>query len=243
MKIVIPSKGRSNTICSHKLFDLEKHNVSVVVPKSEFDAYQDKIGKKHLVAIPDDVLGLGAVRNWIIDHFEDEIIVMVDDDVKHMVSLLNIKAEKITSKDGNYEILANAANCACDAGCTLFTINQSEDVRKYQHTEPFSLNAWVGSVVGIIGRKYSFTVINKTKVDADYSLLCLLKDRIIWTDKRFSFVAPRDTNSGVNTNFRSQKSIDSEIAFLKQKWKKHIRIGKSKGVYSLKLNVPRKQSL
>lgn len=236
---VILSRGRYETICTHKILN----RFDLVVPATETQAYKEVVDNyENIISIPDEITGLGSVRNWVLDYYSDEIVVMYDDDVSHFFSLLNDKAYKITDRDMIECIIGNAAINCMDANLSMFGLNQVQsDVRKYDHTQPFNLKGWGGTIVGIIGRKYRFTEINKTKVDADYSLQCLLRDRIVWIDNRFSFACKRDHNKGGNSLYRSQDRINKEIAFLENKWGSHIKISNHNHTYSLKLNVQRTQ--
>ena len=97
--------------------------------------------------------------------------IVVDDDIKHFISVLNLSPVNITKPEMIDQIINNIAVCCMDAGLSLFGLSQFGDVRKYEHTQPFLLNSWTGTIVGIIGRKHRFTEINKLKVDADFSLI------------------------------------------------------------------------
>lgn len=241
IKKIILSRGRSSTICTHNVLK----DFDLVVPTSEVDKYKTVVHNANdIVQIPDSIKGLGAVRNWVLDYYKDEILVMFDDDIDCFFSLLNIKAFKITDVDMIDLIIDNCASNCLEAGASMFSFNQVQgDIRKYDHTQPFNLKTWTGTIVGVIGRKYKFTEINKTKVDADYSLQCLLKDRIVWVDNRFSFGCKRDNNVGGNSLYRNQDSVNKEIQFLKDKWGKHIKITERENKYSLKLNIDRTQKI
>lgn len=239
IKKVIISRSRSETIITHNILT----DFDLIVPESEIELYKEVVkNADDIIAIPDNIAGLGAVRNWVLDYYSEEVVIMFDDDVSSFFSLLNIKAYKITSKELINTIIYNCACNAIDAGVSMFSFNQQAgDVRKYDHTKPFNLKSWGGTILGVIGRKYRFTEINKTKVDADFSLQCLLHDRLVWIDNRFAFGCKRDTNKGGNSLYRTQDTINEEMQFLNDKWGKHISMKNHKGTYSLKLNVQRTQ--
>ena len=242
MKVVVLSKGRSNSICTHDL--LNNGQFDLVCPASQIANYElAVINANEIVGYPDEISGLGELRNWVLEYYDDEFIVMLDDDIKHFMQLMEMKAEKVTHPDHVHHILEQTAICAYDAGCSLWSINQLADVRKFQHTEPFGLNTWVGTIVGVVGRDQKFTEVNKLKVDADFTLKALKKDRIVWVDQRYSFSCSRDTNKGGNSEYRTQERIDKEIDFLRRKWGVHIRITKKKEKYGLSLNVKRRQRM
>jgi len=240
MKKIVISKGRAESIKTHYLLD----KCDFVVPSSQESDYRKTLGSEaEIKVIPDNIMGLGAVRNWVLDNYSDEVIVMLDDDIHYFMSLMNLSPKRIVDPKKIDAILKGAAICAIDAGCTLFSLNQKGDVRKYQLTEPFSLNKWAGTIVGIIGRRFRFNEVNKLKVDADFTLQCLLEERIMWEDSRYSFSCHRNLNTGGNSEFRTKSSVDIEVNYLRNKWGKHIKISNTKGKESLSLQVPRRQRI
>ena len=83
MKIVIPNKGRAGILYERafKLFP----EALVCVGESDVADYSKVT--KNLLVHPDDVTGIGPLRQWILDNVEDEIVVQVDDDVHSLYSL------------------------------------------------------------------------------------------------------------------------------------------------------------
>ncbi|NTV25918.1 MAG: hypothetical protein HGB01_06875 [Chlorobiaceae bacterium] len=239
-KKVILSRGRSQHITTHHILQ----DFELVVPESEIPDYQTIVkNANEIIGIPDAVVGLGSVRNWILDHYADEVVVMFDDDIKYCVSVLNFSPVRMEHPDEIEGIIYNCALNAYEAGARCFSFSQTCDVRKYSHSQPFLLNSWVGSVVGVIGRELRFTEKNKLKVDIDFTLQNLKKHRIVWVDARFGFVPTRDTNVGGNSAFRSQEQLEVEIQFLKDKWGKHIKVSNNKSKYRTTINVKRTQQL
>lgn len=52
------------------------------VPKLEADAYRAG-GARNVVEVPDQIRGITATRNWILDHAGTDRVVMIDDDLKY----------------------------------------------------------------------------------------------------------------------------------------------------------------
>ena len=50
-------------------------------PAIEAEAYR-QAGARNVVAVPNDVLGITATRNWILRRSRDRWVVMIDDDVR-----------------------------------------------------------------------------------------------------------------------------------------------------------------
>jgi hypothetical protein len=75
--VAVPSKGRAGSVKTQKVLP----SCRVYVPKLEVAAYR-KMGTKHVIAVPDDVVGITRTRNWILKHCRDRRVVMIDDDVR-----------------------------------------------------------------------------------------------------------------------------------------------------------------
>ncbi len=228
------SRGRAESITSHELFP----EATLVVPETESADYEH-LGLQ-MVTIPDEIKGIGPVRNWILDNFEEKALVMVDDDIKHVWVCSRKRGYKITDPDIVAGIVYSAAVCANDLGTACFGFNQTWDVRKYKAYEPFNLSGWFGGVFGVIGRDIRFCS-NMFKADVDYCLETLYQKRVLWMDDRFSFVQERDKNLGGNSLFRTKGAVDADIARLKRKWQKHYTYRETKTGASTRINVPRRQ--
>lgn len=77
MQIAIPSKGRAGQTKSDKVLP----SAIMYVPKSE--AHQYKCFCKNVVAVPNEIKGITATRNWILKNCGDSQVVFIDDDVKN----------------------------------------------------------------------------------------------------------------------------------------------------------------
>jgi len=193
----------------------------MLVPESEKENYSIQYPNP-ILTIPDSEEGLGRVRNWILDNFREEIIIMVDDDIKYFYCLSGVLTERISDKEKFLQILINTAVMAKDLEVCCFGYSQT-DIRKYKGYEPFVLSGWVGCIIGIIGRKYRFRD-DKYKVDIDYCLQTLLNERVIWIDSRYYAAQLRDNNMGGNSIWRTQEAFNASIESLKAKWKGCLRI-------------------
>lgn len=212
----------------------------MLVPESERDEYA-RVLPNQILTVPDDVCGLGALRNWILDHFEDETVIMLDDDVDKLYCLTGALTKQVNDPDEVAWVLFNTAVMAKDAGCSVFGYSQT-DIRKFNGTDPFALCGWVGCVIGVIGRKLRFRD-DAFKVDIDFCLKSLLVDRIVWIDTRYKFNQKRDTNSGGNALFRTQEKFKASVDSLVKRWGRFLSVKWKQTQISIKLNVPRKQSL
>lgn len=237
IKVLILSRGRSETISTHKILP---EYVEILVPESEKKLYES-VCKNPIVTIPDSVIGLGEVRNWVLKYYKENIVVMFDDDIIRLYCLTGEKARPITDSEEIMQVVINAAVMAEDAGLHCFGFSQT-DIRKYNGTEPFKLTGWVGGVIGVIGRKFEFRK-DKYKVDIDYCLKNLLVDRVLWIDSRYCFAQMRDNNVGGNSQFRSETEYNDSLTSLLDKWGKYLTKQDKKSQITLKINVKRKQVL
>lgn len=241
MRLVILSRSRWKSIAEDTL-SLLPDWIDLVVPVSEKDNYK-RVVDNPIITVPDEVEGLGPLRNWVLDHYREETVIMFDDDITHMYCLSGPKSTRVTDPDELIQIIINTAVMAKDAGVRLFGYNQT-DIRKYNGTEPFDLTTWVGCVIGIIGRKYRFRE-DKFKVDIDMTLQNLLVNRIIWNDQRYKFAQARDTNVGGNSLYRTEDSMNESIDSLVDKWSPYLSAkgDRYQSQVRLAMNVPRKQPI
>jgi len=78
--IYIPSAGRANRQHTfQRIPDEFKDITNVVVPMSEWKAYERTVGKAHLLGCP--TTGIGSTRQWILENTEADYVLMLDDDM------------------------------------------------------------------------------------------------------------------------------------------------------------------
>ena len=225
---------------SHKLFP----SATLLVPESELAQYHHIPLAKQTV--PDDVMGISSLRNWIIKQFKEDAIIMLDDDITACVCMVSLRCRKL-SPDETMAMLTNAAFCARGAGARLFGWHQRSDPRLLQRNDPFGVNHWVGGAVGIVrdanGEVPKWDELLKCKCDIDATLQELLDNRLVWNEARFCFVQERDKNLGGNSLFRSAERIATEKRHLKRKWKAHISFENYKSQERVSMIAPRRQSV
>lgn len=247
LRVVIPSKGRQQVIgrAALRLFP----GATVTVAESEMESYaaiadpggRRLIGEDRLIPHPDDVSGIAPIRQWVLDHFDEECIVMVDDDVYELVFLVHYVPRKMSDPAVVQQVVYNAANVAQGIGAPVFGFNQAWDVRKFKPYEPFTLNSWAGGVIGIIGRDLRYDLNLRLRADIDFCLQALLHKRLTFIENRFSFMHRRFGLAGGNAGNRSSRRNEEELAYLKRKWGEHLQVDDKKTTTRLSINVPRRQ--
>lgn len=235
IKFLIISRGRSKSITSHLLFPF----ATLVVPESEVNDYE-KCGLP-IAPCPDNIKGLSLLRNWCLKNFNEHIVVMIDDDISSCVRVDQVTYKKIDDPDYILQVLVNTAQNAFDIGTIVFGFEQSADVRHYSPDTPFSLSGWVGGIIGVIGKDFSF-IDNMFKVDIDFCLEALLHKRVIWKENRIAFVQKRDRNCGGNSIFRTKELVEIEKQKLKNKWGGYIKFKSTSSREVCSISVKRKES-
>lgn len=166
---------------------------------------------------------------------------MIDDDILYFYCLTGLNAERIDDPEEFVQILINTAVMAKDAGAKVFGFFQT-DIRKYKGYDPFGLCSWIGTIIGIIGRKYRFRK-DKFKVDIDYCLQNFLVERIVWMDNRYYAMNCKDLNAGGNATFRNQEEYNRSVQSLVDKWGECLKISSYDTQIKIKLNFARRQKL
>lgn len=239
IRVLILSRGRSASIRKNTA-SLFPEYIDVLVPESEAEEYKSAIPNP-VITVPDDVCGLGALRNWVLDSFNEETVIMVDDDIRYFYRLTGEKTERVDDPEEVIEVICNTAIMARDAGAWFFGFSQT-DIRKYNGYDPFSMCMWVGCIVGVIGRHLRFRD-DKFKVDIDFTLQNLLVNRIVWVDTRYYASQSRDNNSGGNAQFRTSAQFEQSIDSLKKKWGSCLIVRNRKNQPTIRMKVSRKQRL
>ena len=242
IRLVIISRGRHESIVGNTL-KLLPDWVDLVVPEKEKFLYSSVCDNPLTTYDGDLIKGLGQTRNFVLETFKENTIIMFDDDLKKFYSTTGELSRNIDDVGEILQTIINTSVMSQDLGVSYFGFSQV-DIRMYKGTDPFTLNSWVGGVVGVNGRKYRFRD-DPFKVDIDYALQCLLVDRITFLDNRFTFAQARDNKKGGSSLYRTQDSMEKSIASLRKKWGSAITIkeGRHKNNMSTKINVPRKQAI
>jgi len=235
VKIVIPTKGRADIIADKalRLFP----DATLCVGDDEVAAYS-KVSEKLLVH-PSNVVGIGPLRQWVMDHVEDPCVVMVDDDVTHIYSQVGFHKLRIKDAGTARALVERTAIAAADAGARVFGFQQAARPLTYANFRPFSLNTWVGGVVGIIGRELRYDTSLLLRADIDFCLQSLVRDRFVFVDGRYSFIHTRFAGAGGNAKQRSAARHEQEIKYLKRKWGPYLDVVQAKGTTRLCVRVVR----
>jgi hypothetical protein len=237
MRLVIPTKGRWQSVGSKslKLFP----DAWLCVGESEAQQYADATGHKQLMVHPDDVVGIGPIRNWVVENSPEETVVMLDDDIECIFDQTKYHRIKIVAPWHCMAVLERSAIASKDAGCKLFGYAQMATPLNYRPHKPFNFNTWMGGVVGVHGKATKWDNNLLLRADIDACLNSLLKDRILWSDGRYVFIHKRFTGQGGNNTNRTTQRHRVEIDHVKRKWGCYIQEKHMKGTIRLIVKVSR----
>ena len=164
---------------SHRLFP----SATLLVPESEVEAYAPIPLEK--ATVPDALMGISTLRNWVLKRFTEDAIVMLDDDISACVCMVSLRCRKLSVEE-SLAMITNSAFCARGAGARLFGWHQRSDPRLLQRNDPFGINHWVGGAVGVVrdahGGAPKWDELLKCKCDIDASLQELMDNRLVWNE-------------------------------------------------------------
>lgn len=174
--VAIPSKGRAGKVRSQAVIP----SASIYVPELEADAYR-RTGLKHVVAVPNDVRGITATRNWILDHVKSARVVMIDDDVKSQgwTQLLATSAHKQALPEPTWlDEFGKLFEIAEDMRFRIWGISTESATRSCWPYHPFTFRSYVtASCMGIINDgRARFDATFPIKEDYELCARCIAED-------------------------------------------------------------------
>lgn len=225
--VYIPSYSREKRgVVTGKLFENPKH----VVRKSQEQAYLDA-GFKNVIGVEDSLIGgYAKVYNWIVDNAEEDVIAIVDDDVKNFIYRLDINypIDSVERCQAEFERLAQFL-WDLDLGLAFGSATPTP----YVYTSEFG---WYG----IPG---AFKVVNRRCIkarmdeklprntDIDYVLQELLHNRVCLNAKYLVDNPVEDRLTNTTGSTYNPRAIAASVEMMNLKWGRHFS-------YNEKRNVP-----
>lgn len=215
IKIVIPSHLRADKVVTAKTA-LPPELCNIVVPESQVAEYELHNPDSPIVGHPDSIIGLTRKRAWIAERFGNHM--QIDDDQTHFFHCEHGNGEKECklSPEMAYHVIQRIGNEAKDAGCFLFGMNNSADIRNFSPLQPFARTGYIagGGFGWLEGSKLFMNNRIVSKDDYWLSALNAHFHRTIWVDNRYSSKGSKDfVTTGGTASIRTQDSerIDNEI--------------------------------
>lgn len=171
MLIAIPSKSRPWKSASKELL---KDGI-LFVPEQEVELYT-RIYGGDVVGVPREVKGITPTRNWILDQYEGEDIVFVDDDLKqtgYVVTKSDGKKKhvKLTEAELLTEFSKSFELCK-SLGYKIFGLKTESSPMSQYDEKPFLFKTYVtASCMGIVNDT-DLRFDESFKVKEDYEISC-----------------------------------------------------------------------
>lgn len=215
--IYVPSYKRYDCIKTDKVLN----DCTYVVRESEEQLYRDAGVRKILAAPDQEIDSLPKIRQWIIDHTPEDIIVQIDDDIERFSYVNKVNMEEIPDPDIIDAELVRIGQILSDLNLGFASIRMQESVIKYNEEFRFSstigLVCWFNKVS--LESRYDENV--RFKADTDFQLSELLNNRIIIVPEYLRAKAQYDKNSGGNNTNKNSSTMNETIEYLKNKWGKY----------------------
>lgn len=232
--VYIPSKGRAGKVTSHKLF----LDSIIVCPKSEkkqYLEYHDKV-----VGVPNDVRGITPTRNWILDNFDDDWMIQVDDDARSFHKYENGDLIKFVDSKRVDRFFDNMFVMSEGMGFKVWGLAMASDYKFYRTFAPFSTQGIVAAnIIGILKNPLRFDERLRVKEDYDYSMQHIYKYGGVLRTHKYGIDVIHLTNEGGCVGYRTKEVEMDAYKTLLGKWgKKVVKFQNNKNFVRMK--SPRK---
>jgi len=247
-EILVPSRRRvaaaANTL---SLVPTAK----VYVDEAEADDYARAVGAER-VRTHKPLTGMAAIRTAMIRQCTTSAMIMLDDDLRGIVSLLWRRPKRITDPGMILQILENGMNLANDLGLHFFCWSRNPHPAQFKACDPFGLAAPMSQAIVVIGKDIVPDRRLLMYEDVDMSLSALLTDRIVINDRRYYFdFGGCWQGAGGNQGIRTETSDSADRALLGRKWRSHLvfgyghkgGIGAKKHIHGMSIRVQRKSPI
>lgn len=225
MKICIPTLNRPNKLLTYELACniVGKENVYVFFHNDEDkNEYLKNYDIKNWV-ITNKPIGIAGQRNAILDYFsKDEMIIMLDDDIKSFKKLSQRRKLEVMSNEEVKELFVNAfANCQFN-DCALWGIYPVPN-EFYMKNKINNKGFIIGTCMGIIINDLRFDEDIQAKEDYDYTLQNIKKYHKLIRYEYITFDKCNSSDGGCGT-YRNKDSEFEDFNKLLNKWGSLIRI-------------------
>lgn len=208
----------------------------VIVP----DASKDEFGEisAPFISTPPK-LGPNPPYQWVLDNLPAPTVVFVHDEFEGLWCLVGRRARLIEDPHALQRIVENSASICAGAGLTGFSFAAvGSDLRRFQPVDPCSMAGQLQPGLFGVCRPTDVVFDPDVKIHpvVDFSLSCLLTDRAVWIDQRFS--VQHSSHQVPDGDVDAEKA---EFEYLRRKWGKYFRIPEKAG--GRMIQVERRQEI
>jgi len=228
MKICVPSSNRARTASIQKIFT----SCVLFVPENQLEEYGKHISNE-IIPVPLSFVGITQTRNFILNYFSGQRIIMVDDDPYMTGFFMN--GIRHDFKKGNFEkiLIKEFQRCfdLCEGlGFKIWGCEASTTIHAYHPLHLISFKSVInGSFIGIINDG-EFLFDEKYKVKEDYEIVLrhYKQKGGILKVRHFHWKSRHWNNSGGCVDYRTDEMEEEAIQMLKNQYGAMIKTGKKK---------------
>lgn len=211
-KIYSPTYRRSKIAKTHQLFP----DLKYVVCESQADDYRAQ--NLPMVVVPDSAQGnVSRIRNFILDNFEKNVLI-VDDDIDKFGMWVKNKRSYMTP-DEIMQMVETGFQLAEDMDVKMWGINCIEDKGSYREYTPFSFSAFIGGPFqGHCNNDLRYDESLPLKEDYDLFIQVMNKHRRILRMNRFHYICKMHEIPGGCSTYRTLEREKSDFIKLQKKW-------------------------
>lgn len=163
---------------------------------------------------------LGHLRNMMLDRFDEEALVSIDDDLISVSSYVGVSPRRITDPKHIMALVTNAAECAYGIDAWLFGFGLNPSPKFFNHMNPMSVRKpHAYCLIGVMGRKVRFDEQLSCFDDWDLNMQAMTNGGTVFGDSRTFFQFDSVGSVGGNfVQFRNSEKELREQAYLFKKW-------------------------
>lgn len=219
MKVFIPSYKRAGRVKTRKTLGGEG---IIVCHEFEAEEYKEEEGGE-LMVVPDSLRGnISKVRNWILDHAEDDEVVMMDDDISEIGYHESLETFPM-SPAKIMKFLRNGYQMTKDLGVSLWGVNLQADPKFYREYSPFSL---LGVILGTFSCHYKPVIRYDENLflneDYDFFLKTINMNRKVLRFNKYYYLADHLDKSGGCGSYRLRDFEVEQAEKMVKRWGKKV---------------------
>ena len=208
-----PSYKRGETAITQNTYSC----FTYIISEEEKDQY---IGKE-CILVPKEVQGnISRVRNYILDLYPKDAIVMMDDDCEGIYRWNECKSIKL-NLDEFESFCENMVQMILDCNLMYGGVNIAAPADKgaYREYTPFSfISPVLGPFCIHVANQYRYDESMPLKEDYDMSLQQLKNNKGILRANAYSYKVKQATNLGGCSTSRNSKTEKQQFEMLQKKW-------------------------
>ena len=236
-KVYVPSMSRAGVVTTHKLFP----ESTIVCPESQVKDYKEY--HDSVLGVPDEIKGITATRNWILNNCDDEWMIQVDDDARAFRKIERDQQSHFTDPERIDKIVSNMFVLTSEWGLKCWGLAMATDHKYYREYCPFVTQCSIGAnIIGIIRNPLRFDERLKVKEDYDYSMQHIYKYGGALRFNKYGVDVIHLTNKGGCVDYRTKDTELEAYEILLKKWGKNV-VRKQPNHNFCKMRSPRRSSV